>query len=154
VRPPSEYYGVPWQATAGQARDLGNDTSPLAILHRALSVFSCCCGTRVKRKDGRPSRLCLLRLRSLGGTFRTWGNRGTVLALTRLWNAVAALAGRLEALASTVGTIEGELRQRIGLIEPADVQVLEHTPAPAVEGHGAAADAGNSRSGRLARGRK
>jgi hypothetical protein len=33
-----------------------------------------------------------------------------VFGLTRLWNAVAGLAGRLEALASTVGAIDGELR--------------------------------------------
>jgi hypothetical protein len=50
--------------------------------------------------------------------------------------------------------IDGELRQRIGLHAPAAVQVLDHSPAPAVEGRGSAADAGNGRPGRLARGRK
>jgi hypothetical protein len=40
------------------------------------------------------------------------------------------LAWRLKTLAATVGTIDGKLRQRIGLDAPADVHVLEHVPPP------------------------
>jgi hypothetical protein len=42
-----------------------------------------------------------------------------MFTLTRLWTAIAPLAGWLEALASTVGMIDGELGQRIGLDAPA-----------------------------------
>jgi hypothetical protein len=100
---------------------------------------------QAKRRPAKPFVSAAFTL-SLGGTFRTWGNRGTVFALTRLWNAVAALARRLEALASTVGAIDGALRQRIGQDGAVDGPVLDYT-APA---H---AD-GNGRRAKPARGRK
>jgi hypothetical protein len=98
----SAYCGLPWQATTGQARDRGNDASRLATGHRALSnldsrapnvpgahpllgpvwVFSWCYGPRVKRKEA---------------------------LLTGFWNAVASLAGRLEALPLTVRAIDSIL---------------------------------------------
>jgi hypothetical protein len=46
------------------------------------------------------------------------------------------LARRLKALVPTAGTIDGELRQRIGLDAPAAVQVLDRTPAPAADDGG------------------
>jgi hypothetical protein len=56
-----------------------------------------------------------------------------MFALNRLWNAIATLAGRLEALAGTVATIDTALRERVGLglDAPADVHVLDHVPPPA-----------------------
>jgi hypothetical protein len=107
------------QAATGQACDLGNVASPLAILRRALSVFSCRCGPRVKRKEA---------------------------LLTRLRNAVASLAGRLEALASTVGAIDGELRQRVDLDAPVHGPVLDYSPPAPTDGDG--------RRAKPARGRK
>jgi hypothetical protein len=69
-----------------------------------------------------------------------------MFALTRLWSAIASLGGRLEALTTSVGAIDGELRQWIGLDAPADGPVLDYTaPAPAD---------GYSQRARPARGRK
>jgi hypothetical protein len=55
-------------------------------------------------------------------------------------------AGQLEALAATVGTIDGELRQPVGLDGPADGPVLDYTPPAPADGDGQRA--------RPARGRK
>jgi hypothetical protein len=48
----------------------------------------------------------------LDGTIGNPTNGRAAIGLTRLWNAVARLAGRLEALVSTVGAIDGELRHQ------------------------------------------
>jgi hypothetical protein len=59
-----------------------------------------------------------------------------MFTLTRLWTAIASLAGRLEALAWTVGTIDGELPQRIGLDGPGAGPVLDYTPLAPADGDG------------------
>jgi hypothetical protein len=71
-----------------------------------------------------------------------------MFGLTRLWNAIASLATRLEALAATVGTIDTEIKQRMGMDGAGPV--LEHLPAALLP----ATAEESGRPARAARGRK